>query len=100
MIEEKKQSTKETKYPPIEKPKKGLFVKQKFKSKILNWLSIARQITLIDFDIFSQIEPKECFNLNWSKKGQNLAPNISSMKFNDSIYYHVGFPLKLLQFQI
>jgi len=40
-------------------------------------MEIARQMTIIDFEIFTKIEPKECLNSNWSKGNQKTkAPNI------------------------
>ncbi|KAH3732741.1 Ras guanine nucleotide exchange factor [Pelomyxa schiedti] len=40
-------------------------------------LEVARQLTLIDFDLFSKILPKECLNQHWAKKGKNdNAPNL------------------------
>jgi len=67
-----------SRYPVTLRPKSSLFGKKK-KERILEWpaLEIARQITLIDFDIFRKIEPKECLNSNWSKGNQKTkAPNI------------------------
>merc|ERR1712232_1302760 len=38
---------------------------------------IARQMTLIEYRIFSVIKPKECFNLGWSKSDKDSrSPNI------------------------
>ena len=59
----------------------------RFKIEIFRWplLEIARQITLIDFNLFSKIEPKECLNQSWNKKEQKTkAPNIYAMiqRFN------------------
>lgn len=54
---------------------------------VLEWPSveIARQMTLIESDLFKRIEPKECFGLAWSKKDKrDLAPNIVAIseRFN------------------
>ncbi|KAL9650302.1 hypothetical protein ABK040_014956 [Willaertia magna] len=49
------------------------------KFNIIYWdaFEIARQITLIEYNIFSAIEPKEFFGLGWTKKDKTLrAPNI------------------------
>lgn len=60
--------------PPIEEPKKSL------RSILIKWpvTEIARQLTLINFDTFSKIEPKECLNQNWNKK-DGSAPNVRKM---------------------
>eukprot|EP01107_Rhizomastix_libera_P005951 TRINITY_DN20053_c0_g1_i1.p1 TRINITY_DN20053_c0_g1~~TRINITY_DN20053_c0_g1_i1.p1 ORF type:complete len:813 (-),score=206.78 TRINITY_DN20053_c0_g1_i1:20-2458(-) len=39
---------------------------------------MARQLSLLEFEIFEKIEPKECFGLAWSKKdGATRSPNIT-----------------------
>jgi hypothetical protein len=46
---------------------------------LLEWspVEIARQMTLIEYGIFSQIKPKECFKLGWSKADKHeRSPNI------------------------
>ncbi|KAL9658467.1 hypothetical protein ABK040_006009 [Willaertia magna] len=41
---------------------------------------IARQLTMVDMEIYSRIQPKECLNQAWNKKNQRQqAPNIFSM---------------------
>jgi len=43
-------------------------------------LEIARQLTLIDFEKFKSIQPRECLNQAWSKKDkEKRAPNIIAM---------------------
>ena len=43
-------------------------------------LEIARQLTIVEHDLFCQIQPKECLNCCWSGKRQKeLAPNILNM---------------------
>jgi son of sevenless-like protein len=53
---------------------------------LLEWPSveIARQMTLIEADLFRKIEPKECFGLAWSKN-KDMAPNLVqiSERFNN-----------------
>ncbi|KAL0488222.1 RasGEF [Acrasis kona] len=46
---------------------------------ILQWspLEIARQLCLIESELFNAVEPKECFGLAWSKRNkEDLAPNM------------------------
>jgi hypothetical protein len=47
-------------------------------SNVIDWpsLEIARQLTLIQFSVYEQIQVKECLNQAWSK---GYAPNIRSM---------------------
>jgi son of sevenless len=74
-------NTKESDYPKIMVPKKSLF-RKKFTNRMLEWPSMefARQISLIEFEIFEKIEPKECLDLNFSRKNkEELAPNITTM---------------------
>jgi len=71
----------EVKCPDIMKPKKGFFGKKK-KFDILHYplLEVARQITLLDYDIFVKIEPKECLNQSWNKEYRVIkAPNVNEM---------------------
>lgn len=73
--------------PPIQYPKVFLGLGKKKSKNILDWpaLEVARQITLIDFNIFKKIEPKECLNQAWnSKNRETQAPNIAQMikRFN------------------
>lgn len=44
---------------------------------------IAKQMTLIEFNIYKKIQPKECFKKSWNKK--EIAPNIVQLtkRFND-----------------
>ncbi|KAL0488120.1 RasGEF [Acrasis kona] len=43
-------------------------------------MDIAQQFCMIDFQSFSQIQPKECLNQAWNKSNQKrMAPNIYSM---------------------
>jgi len=44
---------------------------------------LARQMTLIEFDIYRRIQPTECLDLRWSKK-QESAPNVLELirRFN------------------
>lgn len=49
---------------------------------ITEWSSveIARQLTLIEFDIFEKIQPRECLKQAWNKENrQEKAPNIYAM---------------------
>jgi len=49
-------------------------------------LEIARQLTLIEFDLYRKIQPKECLNQAWNKTDREInAPNISAMirRFNE-----------------
>lgn len=57
------------------------------KFDILEWnpYEIAKQLTLIEMQLFKQIQLKECFGLAWSKKNkEELAPNIVAIteRFN------------------
>mmetsp|Transcript_7464 Transcript_7464/g.27969 ORF Transcript_7464/g.27969 Transcript_7464/m.27969 type:complete len:2086 (-) Transcript_7464:47-6304(-) len=49
---------------------------------ILEWssLEIARQLTLIDYETYSMIQPKECFKNAWSKQ-DGSAPNIVKLTY-------------------
>lgn len=43
-------------------------------------LELARQLTLIDFQFYQGIEPREFLDLNWKKKEKlSLAPNIGKL---------------------
>jgi len=56
--------------------------KKKVQDKILEWpsLEVARQITIIEFEMFEKIEPKECLNQSWNKGlRETKAPNISNL---------------------
>lgn len=74
------------KYPEVLQPQTGgggLFGKKsKITNKLLIWpsLEIARQITLIDYEFFKSIQPKECLNNAWNKNNRDSkAPNIAKM---------------------
>ncbi len=42
----------------------------------LDPLELARQISLIEFELFKAISPKECLNQSWMKKDkESLSPN-------------------------
>eukprot|EP01117_Protostelium_nocturnum_P010367 TRINITY_DN372_c0_g2_i1.p1 TRINITY_DN372_c0_g2~~TRINITY_DN372_c0_g2_i1.p1 ORF type:complete len:524 (+),score=206.53 TRINITY_DN372_c0_g2_i1:219-1790(+) len=45
---------------------------------------IARQMTLIEYKLFEQIQPKECLDQSWNKDGNRRAPNIVALinRFN------------------
>jgi son of sevenless-like protein len=69
------------KCPPIMPIKRNVFTKNK-KFAVLDYplQEIARQMTLIDYDHFSKIEPKECLNQSWNKEHRTVkAPNINNM---------------------
>lgn len=76
-------------YPPLERRKSSSFfgtktieVKPKFKNPILVWpsMEIARQLSLIDFENFAKIQPKECLNQSWAKgQRETKAPGICAM---------------------
>ncbi|KAL0487720.1 RasGEF [Acrasis kona] len=69
------------KCPPIMTIKRGVFNKNK-KFSVLHYplQEVARQMTLIDFEQFSKIEPKECLNQSWNKEHRDTkAPNINKM---------------------
>jgi son of sevenless-like protein len=53
---------------------------------------IARQLALIDFEMFSKIEAKECLNSAWTKESrETMAPNIHAMtQFFNRISAWVG----------
>jgi len=41
---------------------------------------MARQLTIIEYDIFKSIHPKECLNLNWTRKSKEVkSPNVIKM---------------------
>ena len=69
--------------PKVELPKNDVEVEG-----ILDFpeIEIARQFTLCEFELFRAIQPKECLNQAWSRKGQQKihAPNIIAMieRFN------------------
>jgi hypothetical protein len=85
-------SNQRIEFPPIEKPlikKKTLFggKEKEARHKVLTWpsIEIARQLTLIEYAAFIQIEPKECLNQSWAKgQRETKAPGICAMvaRFN------------------
>lgn len=57
---------------------------------LVDWptVEIARQLTLIEYNIFKRIQPRECFGQGWQKSNkEQLAPNMVALarRFN-----HVG----------
>lgn len=52
---------------------------RKLKFLDLDPLELARQLTLIESQIYTMIRPQECLNKAWSQKGTNDAPNIKEM---------------------
>lgn len=69
------------------KPPKAILPKSKDTTDFLEWnpTEIARQITIIEYNIFRKITPKECFALGWNKKDKNIqSPNIVALieRFN------------------
>jgi len=56
-----------------------LFKEDNFALMDISPLEIARQLALIEFDLFKKIQPKECLK-NWEKKQrQILAPNLNAV---------------------
>lgn len=54
---------------------------------LVDWptVEIARQLTLIEYNIFKRIQPRECFGQGWQKSNkEQLAPNMVTMarRFN------------------
>lgn len=69
------------------------------KIPILEWspVEIARQMTLIEYQIFSQIKPRECFGLGWSKADKHIrSPNIVQLvdQFNKTSQWIATMILK------
>jgi len=85
----KKESFPPIMYPPLERRKSSSFfgtktieIKPKFNNPILRWpsMEIARQLSLIDFENFVKIQPKECLNQSWAKgQRETKAPGICGM---------------------
>lgn len=52
---------------------------------------VARQITLIEQNIYRKIKPWELVSLAWTKKDKSLAPNITTMiqHFNKAFSFYV-----------
>ena len=91
------EKTLETQQKELEKNNKKIELKEKEKQKILANIGcqpkttrfklndysaqvIAEQITLMDFKIFSKIEPRECLGQAWKRKDcKEKAPNIIAM---------------------
>jgi hypothetical protein len=69
------------KCPPILTIKRTMFNKNK-KFGVMDYplQEVARQMTLIDFEHFAKIEPKECLNQSWNKEHRTTkAPNLNNM---------------------
>ncbi|KAL0485738.1 Ras guanine nucleotide exchange factor gefJ [Acrasis kona] len=64
---------------------------------VLEWpsLEIARQITIIEFEMFELIQPKECLSQSWNKPDKHTkAPNISKMiSFTNRIVAWVSYEI-------
>jgi hypothetical protein len=81
------QSTAQQHFLPSTKPPKPLFDTGKFTTSsgnldfsVLEPLEVARQITLIEFDFFKVILPKECLGQAWNKTGkESYAPHVLAM---------------------
>eukprot|EP01114_Cavostelium_apophysatum_P017288 TRINITY_DN5102_c0_g1_i2.p1 TRINITY_DN5102_c0_g1~~TRINITY_DN5102_c0_g1_i2.p1 ORF type:complete len:975 (+),score=296.16 TRINITY_DN5102_c0_g1_i2:77-3001(+) len=60
-----------------------LFYESGFEFIDLSPLEVARQMSLIEFDLFKQIQPKECLK-KWSKKDEHQKPKLSAFinRFN------------------
>jgi len=61
-------------------------IPKNFQIKSLSSVELADQITLMDFNIFSRIQPRECLGQAWkSKVNKKIAPNILTMiqQFNN-----------------
>ncbi|KAL9646639.1 hypothetical protein ABK040_010751 [Willaertia magna] len=78
--EENKVQT-QMKCPEVLKIKRNVFNRKKtFHIMEYTLLEVARQITLIEYNIFRKIEPKECLNQSWNKEHRvTKAPNIYKM---------------------
>ncbi|KAJ3444242.1 guanine nucleotide exchange factor [Anaeramoeba flamelloides] len=51
----------------------------------LNEIELAKQLTLVEMDLFKKVEVSEMLNKRWSKKDKNLTPNLINMieRFNE-----------------
>lgn len=73
------------KFPRPIFPRKTSFMKKQTDLQnlpILEWSceEIARQMALLDFELFRKILPKECFHQKWEKQNRaSLAPNINAL---------------------
>eukprot|EP01080_Neovahlkampfia_damariscottae_P009407 gene9407-1615_t len=98
-IKEEFEIPKNVKLEKLVKPKVNIHQFMKFRKfqkipnpfdyefNILEWSSdeLAKQLTIIETELFKNIEPKECFGLGWSKPNKlDLAPNIVAItdRFN------------------
>ena len=65
-------------------------------SALLKWskAEVARQITLIEFNLFSEIQPLEFLNQSWSKRDKYLkSPNLTKLIQRTN---EVNFPFPIL----
>lgn len=72
--------------PPAPLLPKNLGPDQGLTFFVVEELEVARQLTLLTYDIYSKIRPEEFFNQNWSKeKTKHLSPNLNNLVklFND-----------------
>lgn len=60
---------------------------------------LARQICIIDFEIFSKIQPKECLNQSWTKESRKeKAPNIYRLiQWFNSLSLFVGSEIVVIK---
>lgn len=52
---------------------------KRFKYSDIEPLEFARQLTLMESQLYQKIRPLECMNKIWSDKNSNKAPNIKAM---------------------
>lgn len=74
--------------PPKPLPLKSKKGKTSSVVEILDWpsLEIARQMTIVEYELFRRIQPKECLNQAWNQANRaQKAPGISAMinRFNE-----------------
>lgn len=79
---------------------KGRKKSKAMQASIVEWpsLEIARQLTILEFMIFEQIQPRECMEQAWNRPdGKNRAPNIVEMieRTNRVVNY---FSMEVLRF--
>lgn len=68
-------------HPPIRRVVNGCVTVRHYKSE-----EVARQLCLIEFDYFRQIQPKECLNQAWNAENKEIrAPQLTAMivRFNE-----------------
>lgn len=61
--------------------------------KLISWepIEIAKQLALIEFELFSKIDPRECFNQAWIKPNREIdSPNIVKMVNWFSFFFDPG----------